>query len=324
MMSKNLPKLIVILGPTASGKSDLAIKLALRLSSGQAKKKFGINGVEIVSADSRQIYKEMDIGTAKPSKKELGTIPHYLINLIKPNQEFNVAIYKKLALESIKKIQNQGKMPFLVGGTGLYIQAVVDNIEFPAIPANKALRRKLERKTEKELFKIYKKLDSEGAKFIDRKNKRRLIRAIEVSQITKKPFWKQREKGTPLFNVLMIGINLPQKELEKRINKRIEKMFRLDLEKEVRRLIKKYGWKISPLQTIGYQEWINYLNKKPSLTKEGVKKNIILHTLQFTKRQMTWFSAHGGSVSGGKKEERIRWIKNYHQAEKLIKKFLLE
>src|SRR4030042_4963350 len=181
MMSKNLPKLIVILGPTASGKSDLAIKLA---------EKF--NG-EIVSADSRQIYKEMVIATSSPclevkkSKFKIQNeneklkikkirksilvdgINHYLINIIKPNQNFNVAIFKKLALEAIKKIQNKGKLPFLVGGTGLYIQAVVDNINFPKIPAQKKLRKKLEKKSEKELFKIYKKLDTEGAKFIDKK-----------------------------------------------------------------------------------------------------------------------------------------------------------
>jgi len=297
-MKKGLQKLIVVLGPTASGKTDLVIRLA---------KKF--NG-EIVSADSRQIYKEMDIGTAKPSEKEMVKIPHYLIGFINPNQKFSVAIYKKLALKALKKIENQGKIPFLVGGTGLYIQSVVDNIEFPRVPAQNKLRKKLERKSEKELFRIYKQLDPKGARFIDKKNKRRLIRAIEVCTITKKSFWTQREKGKPLFAVLIIGVKLSKKELEKRIKKRVEKMIKSGLEKEMKRLVKKYGWKISPLQTIGYKEWKDYFDKK--IGAESVEEKIRLHTIQFSKRQMTWF----------KRDKRIKWINNYKKAEKLIKKFL--
>lgn len=298
MVKNKLDKLIVILGPTASGKTDLAVKLA---------KKF--NG-EIISADSRQIYKEMNIGTAKPSKKEKKLIPHHLIDLIKPNQRFNVAIYKKLALRAIEDVKNRGKISFLVGGTGLYIKSIIDNINFPAVPAQKKLRKKMEKKTKKELFKIYRKLDPEGAKFIDKNNKRRLIRAIEVCKVTKIPFWKQREKGKNLFNTLIIGIKLPGKELEKKIKIRIEKMFRLGLEREVINLTKKYGRKISPLQTIGYQEWHDYFNKKAG--RNAIKKQVILHTLQFSKRQMTWF----------KKDKRIKWIKNYKSAEKLINGFL--
>lgn len=297
-MTKSLPKLIVIVGPTASGKTDLAIKLAKKFDG------------EIISADSRQIYKEMSIGTAKPSKKELKTIPHHLIDIIKPNQDFSVAVYKNLALKAIEKSQKRKRVPFLVGGTGLYIQSIVDNINFPRIPANRKLRKRLESKTEAELLKIYKKLDIRGTKIIDKKNKRRLIRAIEVSKITKKPFWEQRKKGEPLFNVLIIGIKLPKKELEKRIKKRVEKMFRAGLRKEAKRLVKKYGWSISPLQTIGYQEWRDYFKKK--IGKNEVKKQVILHTLQFTKRQMTWF----------KKQGEIKWLKNYKNAEKLIRKFL--
>jgi tRNA dimethylallyltransferase len=299
-MIKILPKLIVILGPTASGKTDLAVKLA---------KKF--NG-EIVSADSRQIYKEMNIGTAKPFKKELKSIPYHLIDIINPKQKFNAAIYKKLALKSIEKITQRGRTPFLAGGTGLYIQSILDNMEFPIVPAQKNLRANLEKKTEKELFKIYKKLDLQGSKFIDGKNKRRLIRAIEVCKVTKKPFWQQRKKGEALFNALLIGIKLSEEELEKRINIRVEKMLKLGLKKEVKKLVKKYGWKIQPLQTIGYQEWQDYFKKK--IDEEEIKKQIILRTLQFSKRQMTWF----------KKDKRIKWIKNYKESEKLIEKFFTQ
>ena len=291
-------KLIVILGPTASGKSELAIKLA---------KKF--NG-EIISADSRQVYRGMNIGTGKITKKEMSGIPHYLINIVYPNEKFNVAIYKKLAIKAIKDIQSQGKLPFLVGGTGLYIQAVVDNIEFPKVPPQKRLREKLEKKSVRELFEIYKKIDEEGAKYIEKENKRRLIRAIEVCTITGKSFWQQRKKGAKLlFDVLEIGMKLPKRELKKRIKKRVEKMFKMGLEKEAKYLVEEYGH-IPSLQTIGYQEWQDFFEGK--IGKEKVKELIILHTIQFAKRQMTWF----------KKGKRIHWLKNYKQAEKLAKEFL--
>jgi tRNA dimethylallyltransferase len=182
MSNKNLLPLIVILGPTASGKSNLAIKLA---------KKF--NG-EIISADSRQIYQEMDIGTAKITKEEMSGIPHYLIDIVKPDQEFTLAQYKKLAVKIIKDVQKRGKLPFLVGGTGLYIQAVVDNLEIPQVKPNKKLRNKLEKLTNQELLNQLKKLDPLSAVSIDPNNKRRLIRALEVCLIAKKPFSQQRKK----------------------------------------------------------------------------------------------------------------------------------
>ncbi len=294
---KSLPKLIVILGPTASGKTELAIKLAKKFKG------------EIVSADSRQIYKEMDIGTGKPTKKEMKGIPHHLINVIRPNQDFNVAIYKELAVKKIKDIQKRKRLSFLVGGTGLYIKSVVNNIDFPKVPPNKKLRKKLEKKTEKELFEIYKKLDLQGSKFIEKENKRRLIRAIEVCEITGKSFWKQRKKKKQLFDTLEIGIKLEREKSKRKVKKRIEEMFKSGLEKETKKLFKKYGW-ISSMQTIGYQEWKNYLEGK--INKEEVKNLISLHTIQFTKRQMTWF----------KRDKKIHWIKSQKEAEKLIKEFL--
>ena len=302
-----MKKLIVILGPTASGKTELAIKLA---------KKF--NG-EIVSADSRQIYKEMDIGVAKPRKSQIPNpksqkylvdgIPHHLIDIIKPNEKFNVAIYKKLAIGAIKNIQKKGKLPFLVGGTGLYIWAVVDNLKFPKVAPQKKLRKKLEKKSEKELLKIYKKLDPEGAKFIEKENKRRLIRAIEVCKITGKSFWEQRGKEAPLFDVLQIGIRLPKEELEKCVVERTDKMFKMGLEKEAKKLFEKYG-QIPPLQTIGYQEFKDCFEGK--ISKQKAKENIVLHTLQFARRQITWF----------KRDKRILWIKTQKEAKKIIKEFL--
>jgi len=292
-----MKKLIVILGPTASGKTDLAIKLA---------KKF--NG-EIVCADSRQVYKEMNIGTAKPILSEIKKIPHHLFDIVYPDEEFNVVIYKKLAIKVIKDIQKRKKLPFLVGGTGLYIWAVVDNLKFPRVAPQKRLRKELEKKSEKELFEIYKKLDPKGAQFIEKENKRRLIRAIEVCKVTGKSFWGQRKKGKPFFDVLQIGIKTKKEKLRERIEKRVKKMLKASLEKEVKRLVKKYGW-TPPLQTIGYQEFKDYFEGK--IKEEEAKEKIILHTLQFARRQMTWF----------KRDKRTLWIENYKKSEKLIKEFL--
>ena len=283
---ENFKKLIVVLGPTASGKTEMAVKLA---------KKF--NG-EIVSADSRQVYKGMDIGTAKPTKKEMQDIPHHLIDIIMPNKEFNAAIFKKKAIRTIKDIQKRKKMPFLTGGTGLFIQTIVANIDFPKVAPNKKLRKKLEQKSAKELFGIYKKLDPKGIKEIEKNNKRRLIRAIEVSKISKKPFSEQKRKGKPLFNILEIGIKKSKEEIKKSVNKRIKKMFKMGLENEVKGLVKKYG-RVSSLQTIGYQE--------------SSPEKMSLHTLQFAKRQMTWF----------KRSKKIKWVKNYQQAKKLVSQFFL-
>jgi len=271
------PKLLVVLGPTASGKTDLALFL---------EKEF--NG-ELVSADSRMIYKGMDIGTNKP--KEF----HHMIDIVSPDQEFSVALYKKMALEKIEEIIEKGKLPILVGGTGLYIRSIVENLDFPSIKADNKLRKELEKKTAEELFKMYKKLDKKGAQIIDKNNKRRLVRAIEVSLLTNEPFFKER-KGEPLFDILEIGIKVNKKELKERIDRRVDLMFRQGLEKEVRKLSKKYGFKISPMQTIGYQEWQDYFNG--AMSKDEVKEKIKANTFKFAKRQMTWF----------KKDKNIRWI----------------
>ena len=316
-------KLIVLLGQTATGKSDLAIRLA---------KKF--NG-EIVSADSRQIYKKMNIGTAKPFQNQMPAneklkekqtframdesqnslfvcdINHHLIDVIYPNEEFNAAIYKKIAIKKIKKIQKKNKLPFLVGGTGLYISAIVENINLPSVAPNAKIREELNKKSTEELFLIFKKLDPKGANVIESKNKRRLIRAIEVCRETGKPFWRQRKKEKPLFDILQIGIKLPKEELDKKIEKRVDQMLKLGLEKEIKNLVKKYGFKIPSMQTIGYQEWQKYFENK--IDKKEVKKLIILHTKQFARRQMTWF----------KRDNKINWIEKQKEAEELITSFLL-
>ena len=302
-----MKKIIVILGPTATGKTDLAVKLA---------KKF--NG-EIVSADSRQIFRNMDIATAKPQIKKgcFKGVPHYLIDSFPLNKDLSVTVYKKLAIKAIKSIQKKGKLAFLVGGTGLYIKAVVDNLDFPKIVPDKDLRRRLEKKSLKELFRIYKKLDLKGAKIIDKNNKRRLIRALEVCYLSKLPFWQQRKQKKPLFKVLQLGIKLPKSILNKNISIRTNRMIKLGLEKEVKILVKKYGNLPIISQTIGYKEWLPYLKNKINLK---IKKQIIEetknHTRQYAKRQLVWF----------KKDSRIIWLSKqncFKKASKLINQFIL-
>jgi len=294
MPKKN--KLIVILGPTAVGKTEFAIKLA---------KKF--NG-EIISADSKQVYKEMDIGTGKVSKKEMKGIPHYLLDIVSPKKHFSVAQYQKLAYKNINKILKKEKVPFLVGGSPFYIYSIVEGWTFPKMKPNWKLRKKLEKKTKEELFSILKKLDKERTKTIEKENKRRLIRAIEIAKTFGK---KPKLKKNPQFDCLLIGIKKQKDELKKRISKRVDKMIRLGLEKEVRKLVKKYGW--NPLlQTIGYGEWLPYFEEK--ISKNEVGEKIKENTFQFAKRQMTWF----------KRDKRIHWFKNYKETEKLIKHFLIK
>ncbi|MEK7482634.1 MAG: tRNA (adenosine(37)-N6)-dimethylallyltransferase MiaA [Patescibacteria group bacterium] len=302
---KNSDKLVVILGPTASGKTDLALKLAQKF-----------NG-EIVCADSRQIYREMTIGTASPfqtknekrkmkndneKSKRVEDIQHHLFHIIKPNQISNVAEYQKLAIKTIKDIQRRGKIPFLVGGTAFYIYSVVEGWQFPKLKANSELRQKLETQSPAQLFKLLKKLDKQRAKTIDKNNKRRLVRAIEMAKSAgaTRPLARK-----PQFNCLLLGVNPGQKELERRIKKRIAKMFKQGLEDEVKTLIKKYGWTPILQNTIGYAEWMTL----PS--KVTIEKLINLHTRQFAKRQMTWF----------KRDKQIRWIGTAKSAEKEIRKF---
>ncbi len=296
------PKLVVILGPTASGKSKLAVELA---------KKF--NG-EIISADSRQIYRGLDIGTAKPVKKEMKIIKHYLIGIKKPNQPYTVGQYKKEAIKTINDVIRKRKAPFLVGGTGLYIKSVVDNLEIPEVKPDWKLRKKFELKIKrqglKSLYEELIRIDPEATYIVDKNNPRRIIRALEIAIKTKRPFSEQRKMGNPLFDVLELGIGENLKEAKKKIEKRTDKMVKAGLIKEVKNLIKTYNKRIPAFDAIGYREIIDYLDNKFSLPDaiEKIKKN----TWQFAKRQMTWF----------KKDNRIKWIKTQKGAEKLVKTFL--
>lgn len=295
-------KLVVILGPTASGKTELAVKLAKKFKG------------EIVSADSRQIYRGMDVGTAKPTKKEQTLAKHHLIDIKTPKQSYTVWQYKQEATKKIKEILKKGKIPFLVGGTGLYIKAVVDNLNIPKVKPDKNLRKKLELRIKKRGLKsIYEelvKIDPEAAYVVDPQNPRRVIRAFEITLKTKKPFSKHRKKGRPLYETLQIGLNPRKEKLGKIIERRANAMIKTGLIKEVAGLMKRYQESLPAFDAIGYREIVDYLDNKISLLQavEKIKRN----TKRFAKRQMTWF----------KKDKRIHWVKNQRQSEKLIKEFL--
>lgn len=292
-----MKKIIAIVGPNASGKSELAVKIA---------KKF--NG-EIVSADSRQVYRGMDIGTGKITKEEMQGIPHHLLDVASPKRTFTVAQYKKLAEKAIEKILKKGKLPILCGGSGFYIQAVVDNLQIPEVKPDWELRKKLEKKSTKELFEILKKLDPKRAKTIDENNPRRLIRAIEIVKKTGKPISSLKKK--PKYEALIIGIKKEKEELKKLIEKRLKKRLKRGMIKEVENL-KKSGLSWKKLESFGLEyKWIaKYLKKEVS--REEMIKNLQKDIEDYARRQMVWF----------KKDKRIKWVKNYKEAEKLVKEFL--
>ncbi len=296
-MKKSLPKLVVILGPTASGKTTLSIKLAKKFKG------------EIVSADSRQVYKAMDIGTGKITKKQMKGIPHHLLDVASPRIKFTAARYKKLANRALKQII-KNNTPFLVGGTGLYIQTITDNIVIPQVKPDWKLRAELEKLTTQKLFKLLKKKDKRRAKTIDSKNRRRLIRALEIIEKTKQPI-PVFKKNKAEFDFLIIGIKKSQQDLKKLIEKRLSKRLKQGMIIEVKRL-KKQGLSWKRLEEFGleYKLVAQYLQNK--ISKEKMIERIQTESEQYAKRQMTWF----------KRDKRIHWINKPKQADKLIKGFL--
>jgi len=276
----------------------LAVKLA---------KKF--NG-EIVSADSRQIYKGMDIGTGKITKKAMEGIPHYLLDVASPKRRFTVAQYRNLALKTINEIFRKGKIPILCGGTAFYIQTVVNGIIIPEVKPDWKLRKELEKKTVKKLFSQLKKLDPKRAKTIEKENKRRLIRALEIVIKTKKPVPVFKKRPLP-YPVLMIGIKKEKKELEKLIKKRFFNWLKRGLINEIKKLRKSgLSWKKIEDFGIHYRIAAQYLRNK--LTYQEMIENSLRELQNYTKRQMSWF----------KKDKRIIWVKNKKETEKIVKEFL--
>lgn len=297
-MSRHKQKLIVIVGPTASGKSELAVQLA---------KKF--NG-EIISADSRQVYRGLDIGTGKITTKEMQEIPHHLLDIANPKENFNVAHFKKQAEKAIRAITERRKIPILVGGTGFWIDAVVYDVVFPQVPPNPLLRRKLEKKTTQELLKMLKRLDQKRATTIDPQNPRRLIRAIEIARaIGKIP---SIIKKSP-YQALWIGIDPGPEALRKKIKTRLAARIKNGMISEARHLHKQgLSWKRFDELGLEYRSLARFLQKK--ITRQQFFKELYTAITHYAKRQRTWF----------KRNRSIHWITAVQTAENLTKKFLNE
>lgn len=291
-----MQKLIVLLGPTASGKTALGIALAQRF------------GGEVVSADSRQVYIGMDIGTAKPRTTE--GVLHHLFDVVDPAMPFSVVDWKRLALEAIGDISRRGRLPLVVGGTGLYIQSIVDNIEIPAVSPNQTLRMSLETKSDDDLIRLLRTLDPDHARRVDKKNRRRVIRALEVAILTGESFSSAQRTGPPLFDALQIGLDVPRAELYRNIDARVLHQIEEGLVDEVRRLLNEYDPALPSLSAIGYREIGQYLCGE--LTLADAIRRIQFATHAYARRQMTWF----------RRDKRIHWIKTLVEAELLVADFL--
>ncbi|MEK7128826.1 MAG: tRNA (adenosine(37)-N6)-dimethylallyltransferase MiaA, partial [Patescibacteria group bacterium] len=242
-------KIIIILGQTATGKSGLAVKLA---------KKF--NG-EVISADSRQVYRGLNLGTGKITKKEMKGIPHYMLDVANPKTQYSVALYQRAVLDHIRYIVARGRIPIICGGTGLYIDTVINGIVLPEVKPNLKLRRRLNNKTAKELFLVLKKLDPRRAKTIDRQNPRRLIRAIEIA--TALGYVPHLEASLPSYDILKIGLTLPNSLLKKKIRVRLFARIRLGMIAEVKHLhAGGLIWKRMEELGLEYKYLALYLQKK--------------------------------------------------------------
>ena len=282
--------LIAIVGPTAIGKSKLAIRLA------QA-----FNG-EIVSADSRQVYRFMDIGTAKPSPDELSLTPHHLINIINPDEDFSLAQYQKLAHQTINNIQKHGNLAILAGGSGQYVWSLLEGWGVPGVPPDPELRQRLEEKAAGEgkdkLYQELREVDPTAAQGIDPSNVRRVIRALEVYKSTNTPISRLRCKQTPPFKAMIIGLTTDRIELYRRIDSRVDEMIEQGLVAEVGRLLDTgYGLKLPAMSSIGYRQIGAFLNGELPLA--AAIQQIKFETHRFVRHQYTWFQL---------KDSRISWF----------------
>lgn len=279
-----MSKVIAVVGATASGKSEYAIELAKRLDG------------EIVSADSRLVYKGMNIGTAKPTTEEMQGIPHYMIDIVEPEFNYSVGLYAKEAKEKVKDIISRGKLPIIVGGTGLYYRVLLENYDLPDIEPDYTLRQELSKYSFDELHNMLLHLDAKAANAVERNDKKKLIRYIEIVKLTGKNLESARGlKDTLEFDVEWIGLNYPREILYDRINKRVDIMIEKGLIDEVKSLLSNHGRISNITDTIGYREMISYLDGELSL--EEAKDKLKQNTRNYAKRQLTWF----------RKNEQIKW-----------------
>lgn len=294
-------KVIVICGPTASGKTKLSIELAKKL-----------NG-EIVSADSMQIYKDMTIGTAKPTKEEMQGIKHYLIDFVSPDTRYNVAEYKKDAINAIDEIIAKGKTPIVVGGTGLYVNSLIYEIDYPEIELDLNYRKKLEKIAEHEgldrLYEMAVKVDKQAMQKISSNDKKRICRVLEIYHATGKTKTQMEIESRlrePKYNYLVFGINMDRDKLYDRINRRVDIMIKDGLIDEVKAVLDKYNDFPTAMQGLGYKEVVEYLNGET--TKDDMIEKIKMETRRYAKRQLTWFRRY----------EDIVWINGLDDTQKNV------
>lgn len=278
--------LVAILGPTAVGKSALAIKLAQEFRG------------EIISADSRQVYRGMDIGTAKPTSEERARVPHHLIDLVNPDENFTIAQYQQLAYQTIAAIHARGNIPLLVGGSGLYVRAVLEGLTIPRVEPNPARRRELEARAPDLLFARLQTLDPIAANKIDPRNTRRVIRALEVCEATRGPFSALQTRDAPDYRVLRIGLTMPRDQLYERINARVDEMIARGLVAEVRGLIEQgYALDLASMSGLGYRQIA--LHVKGEMDLEKAVRLLKRDTRRFVHHQYSWFRLG---------DERIKWF----------------
>ena len=294
-----MQKIIVIIGPTASGKSDLAVEIA---------EKF--NG-EIISADSRQVYKGLDIGTGKITKNEMRGVPHHLLDVVSPKRRFTAHDFIEKGTKAIREITKRGKVPIVAGGTGFYIDSLIGSVSLPHVPPNEIFREWLETKSEKELFAMLKTKDSKRAKTIQKDNRRRLVRALEIiEELGSVP---KVTKVGPLYDVLWIGIAPDKKKLRGRIHKRLLARIKKGMVAEAKRLHEK-GLSYKRMEELGLE--YRYLAKflKKEISKDEMIEQLSAKIWQYARRQMTYW----------RRNEKIRWIKANKNSEinKLVSDFL--
>ncbi|MFC1919050.1 tRNA (adenosine(37)-N6)-dimethylallyltransferase MiaA [Chloroflexota bacterium] len=284
--------LIALVGPTAAGKSRLALHLAQTF-----------NG-EIVSADAWQIYRYMDIGTAKPGQQELALVPHHLIDIVSPDGDFSLAHYRQLACQAIKDIQQRNKLPLLVGGSGLYVWSVLEGWEIPQVPPDPEFRRGLEEKALRdrdgveELYRQLMKVDPVAARNIDPRNVRRVIRALEVCRSTGVPFSRLQRKKAPPFSALIIGLTADRVEVYRRVDLRVDKMIETGLIEEVQKLVNMgYDFHLPAMSGIGYKQIGMFLGGEMTLT--AAVQQIKSETHRLVRHQYGWFRL---------KDDRIKWF----------------
>jgi tRNA dimethylallyltransferase len=301
-MSQQLPPLIVVLGPTASGKSGLGIALAQRFHG------------EIVSADSRQVYRGLDIGTAKVTPEEQAIVPHHLLDIVDVRDTFTVSQFQQQAITAINDIQARGKQPFLVGGSPHYIQVVVDNLTIPAIAPQPALRAELEARPLPELLAQLEQLDPQSYATIDRHNPRRVMRALEVTLTSGKPFSEQRKTGEPLYQSLLLGPSWPRDVLYRRIDQRVDARMRQGMVEEVRQLLSQ-GISPARLDALGLEyRYITRLLRGEFPSEQTMVERLKYAIHDFTRRQLTWF----------RKDSRIVWLEgdDIEMAARIVEQFL--